>query len=83
MRRLFQLDDVVDVFGNGRPADYAQRFLAEHLVAQQGLPRIAINPYKIASTIARRGCFSGRPPVLTAGNSGSISSHCWSLRSDG
>ena len=39
--------------------------------------------YKIASTIARRGCFSGRPPVLTDGNSGSMTAHCSSLVSDG
>jgi len=32
--------------------------------------------YKIASTISRRGCFSGRPPDLGAGNNGSTSSHC-------
>ena len=38
---------------------------------------------RIASTIARRGCFSGRPPVFTAGNSGSIRAHCSSLVSDG
>lgn len=39
--------------------------------------------YKIASTIARRGCFSGRPPVLTCGSSGSITAHCSSLVSEG
>jgi len=39
--------------------------------------------YKIASTIARRGCFSGRPPVRTGGNSGSMIAHCSSLVSDG
>jgi hypothetical protein len=39
--------------------------------------------YKIASTIARHGCFSGRPPVLTGGSSGSITAHCSSQVSDG
>ena len=31
--------------------------------------------YKIPSTMDLRGCFSGRPPVLGAGSSGSISAH--------
>jgi hypothetical protein len=39
--------------------------------------------YKIASAIARRGCFSGRPPVLTGGSSGSITAHCSLLVSEG
>jgi hypothetical protein len=39
--------------------------------------------YKIASTIARRGCFSGQPPKLTCGSSGSITTNCSSLVSEG
>jgi len=39
--------------------------------------------YKIASTIARRGCLSGRPPVLTCGNSGSITAHRATVMSEG
>jgi hypothetical protein len=35
--------------------------------------------YEDRATIARRECFSGRPPVLTGGRRGSISSHCLSL----
>jgi hypothetical protein len=38
--------------------------------------------YKIASTTARRGCFSRRPP-RGAGNSGSTRAHCASVRSEG
>jgi len=33
-------------------------------------------------TISRRGCFSGRPPTLGEGSSGSINSHCSSDRSE-
>jgi hypothetical protein len=39
--------------------------------------------YKIASTTARRGYSSGRPPGLTGGSSGSITAHCSSVVSDG
>ena len=39
--------------------------------------------YRIASTNARRGCFSGRPAVFTSGSSGSIRAHCSSLVSEG
>lgn len=39
--------------------------------------------YKIASAMSRRGCFSGRPPVLAGGSNGSISAHWASVRSEG
>jgi hypothetical protein len=39
--------------------------------------------YKMASTMSRRGCFSGLPPVFGAGSSGSTSAHWASVRSEG
>src|SRR5436190_16609776 len=42
--------------------------------------------YKIASTMSRRGCFSGRPPrvwLVRAGSNGSTTGHSASVRSDG
>src|SRR5512144_829343 len=38
--------------------------------------------YRIALTISRRGCFSRRPAAAGGGNSGSISCHCSSVRSE-
>jgi chromosome partitioning protein len=39
--------------------------------------------YRTASTMARRGCLSGRPIHFGSGNITSMSSHCASVRSDG
>ena len=39
--------------------------------------------YRIASTTSRRGCFSGRPPVLAGGGRGSIRAHWSSVKSGG